>query len=754
MLGGLLRKVILSIVAVGFFPLAGGLLWAGLYGQSVLVRASGEKFSELAKQMSSQIDFILEREVHEAQSLALAQVLQWSISSANDNPPGAPKDPRPFPDSILEHPASRHLQSYQSLKEDEYDVIFATDRYGRVVASTRNLPAIDFSHEPWWQAAYQNGSGQVFMSDLYTHPQTGLLGVELALPIYDQETSRVIGVLRFVVQDLKLEQILKSMRMGETGHAMMINQEGQILICPRLPQTAHHTVRVFQESLDHSGWKIQDNGHDTQPSVVALSPVSFTSKYLLGTQPRFVMVTQDRAELFAPIKRVLWIITGLGLALIGLLILLGTLAGKRLVRPILELQRGADILASGDLTHRLQLRTRDELEALAGRVNHMAESLQQRTSELMAARDYLRNIIEQSAALIITTDPSLGIREFNRSAQDILQYRRDQILLKSLEVLWDDPEEFRQIIPQLTTRGQRIRYETTFARKDGASVPVVLSITQLTDQTGKFSGLVVVGEDITDRKELERARLKAERIMSLHRLSTVLTHDLRSPMVGILKALTLFRETYGKMPEEQVQQLLSDLIRGGDILLGTLNDLLDVYRHSLSALPLRYTDFSLKEAIQDILGLLGVDIQARGVKFEMNLALPDVVISADRRRIQRVLFNLLDNAIKHSPSGGLITLQVSAPKEGKIHILVEDQGPGVPDTEFSRIFDFLYQAPGDSKEVQERSGIGVGLYFSRMTVEAHGGCIQAENRPQGGTRFTIQLPVTHSRNTKNDEFSS
>jgi signal transduction histidine kinase len=234
--------------------------------------------------------------------------------------------------------------------------------------------------------------------------------------------------------------------------------------------------------------------------------------------------------------------------------------------------------------------------------------------------------------------------------------------------------------------------------------------------------------------------------MALYRLSTVLTHDLRSPMVGILKALTLFQETYGKMPEEQAQQLLSDLVRGGDLLLGTLNDLLDLYRHSLSALPLLYTNFLLKEAIEETIGLLGVDVQARGMKFEMSMASPNVIISADRRRIQRVIYNLLDNAIKHSPSGGLVSLQVSEPKEGKIHILVEDQGPGIPDTELSRIFEFLYKAPDDHSGGQERSGIGVGLYFCRVTVEAHGGRIWAESRAQGGARFTLQLPLVNTQN--------
>ncbi|MEW6325287.1 MAG: ATP-binding protein, partial [Nitrospirota bacterium] len=239
------------------------------------------------------------------------------------------------------------------------------------------------------------------------------------------------------------------------------------------------------------------------------------------------------------------------------------------------------------------------------------------------------------------------------------------------------------------------------------------------------------------------AKLKAERLMALHRLSTVLTHDLRSPMVGILKALALLEETYEKMPKPQAQRLLADLVRGGNLLLGTLNDLLDVYRHSLSALPLRATVFVLSDAAHDVARLLEADASARGVKLETTIAAPERRLTADRRRLQRVLFNLLDNAIKHSPAGGVVGLRVSWPDSARVVIDVEDQGPGIPEGERAKIFDFLYEAgePRHGSDRHECSSIGVGLYFCRMAVEAHGGRIDVENRPEGGARFTAILPV-------------
>jgi len=236
-------------------------------------------------------------------------------------------------------------------------------------------------------------------------------------------------------------------------------------------------------------------------------------------------------------------------------------------------------------------------------------------------------------------------------------------------------------------------------------------------------------------------RLEAERLLALHRLSTVLTHDLRSPMVGILKALALLQETYGRMPEPQARQLLADLTRGGELLLGTLNDLLDVYRHSLAAVPLRFAEVNIGDAVHDVVGLMRADAEARGITLRAEAPSTAPIMSGDRRRLQRVIVNLLDNALKHSPFGGQVTVAVGGPVDGLVTLTVEDQGPGVPESERAHLFDFLSAATNPHSDRAECSGIGVGLYFCRMTVEAHGGRITAENRPEGGARFVVMLPA-------------
>jgi signal transduction histidine kinase len=616
------------MVGVGMLPMIAALLWAGLYGRSALINASGEKFTELARLVSSQIDFIIDREINEARSLILSEELQAAVASANRPVSSATTNGRGLDSALLTSPASRYLQAYHSLKQDEYDEILATDRQGRIIAATRAPEHRTVRDEPWWRAAYHDGTGAVFLSDFYQTPDSPLPWLDVALPITDSNDQSVIGVLKFVIKDLDLTAILKQVTLGTTGHAMLVRSTGQVLLCTLLPAAEHPPIPEMGRRGTDAGWAMQTNGHSGGPTVVAHAPVTVASRYSTDAARTIaVVVTQKRSELFEPIHHVLWVTSGLGLLLFGTLWLLGMVAGRRLVRPILTIQQGAQELGRGNLDHRLHIATGDELETLSHTINQMAEDLQ----------------------------------------------------------------------------------------------------------------------------ESAESRLQTERLTALHRLSTVLTHDLRSPMVGILKALVLLQQTYGRMPVDRAKQLLSDLIRGGELLLGTLNDLLDVYRHSLSALPLRCTEVSLRDAIDEVIRLLQVDAEVRGIRIRTVIAEPALTLFSDRRRLQRVIVNLMDNAIKHSPFGGQITLTAGPVVDGHVTLSIEDNGPGVSEQDRAHIFEFLSNATNVQMDRAECSGIGVGLYFCRMAIEAHDGEIHVETPPGGGARFVITLPVLHAHDVREQE---
>jgi signal transduction histidine kinase len=115
-------------------------------------------------------------------------------------------------------------------------------------------------------------------------------------------------------------------------------------------------------------------------------------------------------------------------------------------------------------------------------------------------------------------------------------------------------------------------------------------------------------------------------------------------------------------------------------------------------------------------------------------------VLVDPLRIEQVVTNLLDNAVKYSPDGGEIEVEVSCPTRDAVRLTVRDHGIGIPAEDLGRIFDRLYQVESTS-QIRGRVGLGLGLHICRQIVELHGGGIVAEAPPDGGTRLVVELPA-------------
>ena len=228
-------------------------------------------------------------------------------------------------------------------------------------------------------------------------------------------------------------------------------------------------------------------------------------------------------------------------------------------------------------------------------------------------------------------------------------------------------------------------------------------------------------------------------------------HDIRNPLAGIKKTLELLgnRCEGCEVQPPPIVQLLGDLHFTTDLLLGMINDMLDVYQESYSGLPLVSTQFSVGPLLQEVAHLFKPEANAKGVTIQ--LALPeDVMITADRRRLQRVGINLVHNALKFSPSQSAVTFSAERKPEGQpdapwhlgggpvLLIRVEDEGPGLAPNDLPHLFEMFFRKK-DGHDL--RIGRGLGLHFCRLVVEAHGGRIWADNRASGGAVFSVALPL-------------
>ena len=218
---------------------------------------------------------------------------------------------------------------------------------------------------------------------------------------------------------------------------------------------------------------------------------------------------------------------------------------------------------------------------------------------------------------------------------------------------------------------------------------------------------------------------------------SVAAHELKTPMTslrGFVELLLHQLDRRGQVDPERLRRALRTIDQQSIKLSRLVDQLLDVSRIEAGRLTLDRQDVDLARVVEQVAAAAQAGTGAHAIVVAAPPALPALV---DPLRVEQVVTNLLDNAIKYSPGGGPIEVEVSRPAAAMAQLAVRDHGLGIAPEHRAHIFDRFYQAHGDG----HFSGMGLGLYISRQIVELHGGHIAAEFPPDGGTRFVVALPV-------------
>jgi two-component system sensor histidine kinase KdpD len=241
-----------------------------------------------------------------------------------------------------------------------------------------------------------------------------------------------------------------------------------------------------------------------------------------------------------------------------------------------------------------------------------------------------------------------------------------------------------------------------------------------------------------ERATLAEQAKQAELLTAADKLQTALlnsiSHDLRTPLVSITGALSTLEQDDRHVDESARGSLIRTAREEADRLNRLVGNLLDMTRLEAGALKVKRETCDAEDLIGTALGQLAERLQGRSVNVQVEPDTP--LISADFVLIVHVLTNLLDNAIKYSPPGSPLDVQVcSAGKDAQITVM--DRGVGIPKGDLERVFDKFYRV----QRPEQVTGTGLGLAICKGIVEAHGGRIWAEGRPGGGTCLTMTLPA-------------
>ncbi len=251
---------------------------------------------------------------------------------------------------------------------------------------------------------------------------------------------------------------------------------------------------------------------------------------------------------------------------------------------------------------------------------------------------------------------------------------------------------------------------------------------------GELLGRLFVLRDVTEQYELEQYRQD---------MSHMIVHDLRSPLGGVITGLQLALDELQQTDEPELQVVVPSLdvaLSSANALLNLVETLLDVNRLEMGEMPLRLEPVDLSHLASRAFEHLRAVAEDAGitVSFDIPAETPPIALDADK--IERVLVNLYDNALRFTPRGGQIAVQI-VPGEGTCRVTVSDSGPGVPEDLREHIFErFVQASPGQRQRGSK--GSGLGLTFCRLAVEAHGGRIWVTDSAIGGAAFHFTLPTT------------
>jgi len=232
---------------------------------------------------------------------------------------------------------------------------------------------------------------------------------------------------------------------------------------------------------------------------------------------------------------------------------------------------------------------------------------------------------------------------------------------------------------------------------------------------------------------LERAETAKQRMIA------DVSHELRTPITALRTTLEAMRDGLIVANEETFAALHNRIL----LVTRLVNDLHQLALADAGALSIRLTPCRLDQIVEGILATIGVEIEDSGLHIDLALDEELPHVNADPQRIEQVLLNLLANAIRHTPTGGAVRVGARLSDPDLVEVSVSDSGPGLSPSALERVFDRFYRS--DAPRSSDRGGAGLGLAIAKALIEAHGGRIYAENRPEGGAHFRFTLRVAHPK---------
>jgi len=537
---------------------------------------------------------------------------------------------------------------------------------------------------------------------------------------------------------------------------------------------------VLKEKVDNevvnNCFNDKDNNNNSSVSKVDnFQNVSVLSTYQYIPTLNWCLITEiDKFQAYNKVNRTLWFSVLIGFVLIFLFYFAAKYISGTICQPISELQNGINLISKGNLKYKVALKTNDEIGDLSRSFDKLTKAIvnsrkevdkrvEKQTKEIKTQKQKLEqqhkailNVLEDielekenlesekdkiDAILhsigdgVFVVDKNKKLVLLNDAALDISGFSSKELIGKNyfniLKFVDENTQKKRDdFISKCMKSGkiQSMRRDTILLTKDGKKVPVADSAAPLINKNGDILGCVVVFHDVTKERQIDRAKTEFVSLAS---------HQLRTPLTSINWYVEmLLKGDAGKLKNEQ-QEFLNQIYSSNKRMIDLVDALLNVSRLELGTFDLEIKNIKLKELTKSVVQEMQNVIKKKNINFNQSYGdkIPNVQFD---ERLMRIIFqNLISNALKYTPKGGDVSVEIIN-KKSDIYATVTDTGLGIPKSEYSRMFTKMFRATNVQKK--STTGTGLGLYIVKSIIDQMGGKIWFESEIDKGTTFSLLIP--------------
>lgn len=470
---------------------------------------------------------------------------------------------------------------------------------------------------------------------------------------------------------------------------------------------------------------------DNRRYYIAITPllsVSGNTNTVVGA----VYVKANMETVYDSINSVVVIFATASLIATAIGMALAIAISRAITRPIDEMKKQTSRIARGDYSGQVRIYGQDELGQLAQAVNNLSVKIEEAQESSEAERRRLDSVLSHMSDGVIATDRRGNITIINEMASEDLNVNPDSVIGRSILDVLDIRSQYT--LREILENQDEIILDLSDAEHEQI-LNAYFSLIQR--ESGFISGLVCVLHDVTEQQKIDRER---------RQFVSNVSHELRTPLTSMRSYIEALNDGAWKDPEV-APQFLKVTQDETDRMIRMINDLLSLSRMDSGRLQLELELVNLNELFNYILNRFDMmldkdnndtrDTKAKNYTIKRDFTKRDLWVEIDTDKFIQVVDNIMNNAIKYSPDGGVITCRLL---ETHNHVIlsITDQGLGIPKKDLSHVFDRFFRV--DKARSRAQGGTGLGLAISKEVIALHHGKIWVDSIEGKGSTFYISLP--------------